>query len=319
MDEELISDLDRHNLIYSPLIQSEVFLLKGEKSMGAIVSGVEAQSFAKVAKLSLDLKPGQVVIGKELASRFSFQKGDSLSLAFSRGNQTLSDLPLFKSYVIGNIVSHGIYEKDLRMIYLQQEELQSILSHQHKVNLLLYRFRDPLNIEEKTQSLSMDLSAQMEVTPYWKPFEGLLEAVQAEKISITIILQLIVVVAIFNMAAFMIYLSEKKAQDFFMLQAFGLSLQSLLKIWLAVMTISWLSACLLAKLFTQVFAYLLTSGGIVKIPSDIYVLNQLELILGKEDYLVVYGLSFIWIICLMAYGALKMRRESLLKAMRMEF
>jgi hypothetical protein len=49
------------------------------------------------------------------------------------------------------------------------------------------------------------------VRPFWSEYSYFIEAVKIEKLSITLILQLIVVVAVFNIIAFVIYIMEKKS------------------------------------------------------------------------------------------------------------
>jgi ABC-type antimicrobial peptide transport system permease subunit len=137
--------------------------------------------------------------------------------------------------------------------------------------------------------------------------------------SITLVLQLIVIISIFNIAAFMIFISEKKAQDFFMFRALGLDSRGLLKFWLLLVLFIWINSCAISIGLTHFFDRYLLKLPFLQIPGEIYVLGDLSLSLHGIDYLVVFGLSLLWVMIVTSAGFLRLKKKSILYGLRQEF
>src|SRR5690606_23057464 len=144
--------------------------------------------------------------------------------------------------------------------------------------------------------LRSELNSLYLVKPFWSEYDYLLEAVKYEKASISLILQLIVVVAVFNIIAFVIYIMEKKSQDFFFLRAVGLSLSSLTRFWLVSVVLIWGISCVGAHLCSKIFNWCLQHVSFLQIPGEIYVLSSLNIRLDLMAYVTVYVVSLLWIL-----------------------
>lgn len=313
-------------LSVAPIIQTEAFLNFGDKSKGVLVKGVEKDSFTKTTGLKLDVTSGGVAIGKELASQFKLKVGEKVSLTFGRGNDTVETLPLIQSFRVTSIIEHGIYQKDLRFIYLDKKDLSELLALGDRVNYVIISTQ-PANVPlisledvEKDQKLLLsEFNFPFSIKPFWHEYDFLIKAVKVEKFSITLILQLIVVVALFNIVAFVIYIMEKKAQDFFLLRAIGLSIKEITRFWLFTIMFIWISSCTGATILAEIFNWSLGQLSVFQIPGEIYVLSSLKLKLGISAYFAVFGLSLIWIIIASMIGHLRIKRKPIVQGLRQEF
>lgn len=321
--DEVIDTLSPNGVSYQ--IQTEAFALANEISKGVLVRGVNQDDFSKATGLKLSIDEGKVVIGKELAKQLQVDIGDQIALTFGRGNQALSGLPVVRSFEISSLVSHGIYQKDLRFVYLDRKTMAEILDLGGNVNQLLVSLSKPGDstdlerIETVAKKLRFKLPENFVVKPFWSEYGYLIEAVKVEKVSISIILQLIVVVAVFNIAAFVIYIMEKKSQDFFFLRAVGLSLKKLMNFWFISIVFIWLAACVLAYFMAQIFNWSLAHLSFLQIPGEIYVLSFLQIRLDAEAYLTVYFLSLVWVFLAGLLGYWRMKKKSILQGLREEF
>jgi ABC-type lipoprotein release transport system permease subunit len=312
-------------LSVSPVIQTEAFALFGDMSRGVLVRGINAEDFSRSIGLKLSVSPGGVVIGEELAKQFNIKLGDSLSLTFGKGNETASSLPTIQTFQVTSFIKHGIYQKDLRFIYLDRSELGTILGIKKKINLVVISAEKPgtlkslLPITHKSNELKKTLSSEFLVKPFWDEYDFLIEAVKVEKFSISLILQLIVLVAIFNIVAFVIYIMEKKAQDFFFLRAVGLSLKDISRFWFFSVLLIWGISCFGAHLLSNLFNWCLQNLSILKIPGEIYVLSSLSIDLDFLAYSTVYGISFVWILVAALIGYFRLKRRPIMQGLRQEF
>ncbi len=222
----------------APVIQTEAFALHQGVSKGVLVRGIEPENFSRATGLNVNLPEDGLVIGVELAKTLNVGPGDSIALTFARGNESSQSLPMVRLFKISGLIKHGIYQKDLRLVYLPKKDLAKILDVRDFINLLIITTQDPAKplasldiIQKDQQEIRRQLSPEYLVRPFWSEYLFLIEAVKVEKLSISLILQMIVIVAVFNIMAFVIYIMEKKAQDFFFLRAVGLSLRKLMRFW----------------------------------------------------------------------------------------
>lgn len=311
---------------YTGLIQSEGFLLADGQSRGVLLKGIEPESFSETTGLKFNLHPGEVIIGEVLSQQFNLKVGETVTIAFGKGNESIDYLPGLRQFKISGIVKHGIYEKDLRFVYTTQKDVSDILGSGERINQLLISLYPPAekNIDlDHIRTVQTDLQQELpkifSVRPFWHEFSSLLQAVKVEKFSIGMILQLIVIVAVFNIAAFVIYLSEKKAREIFLIRALGVSMNQIWKFWLMIIILVWIFSCGGAYLLSQIFNWGLAHLSILQVPGEVYVLSQLSLSISLTEYITVYGLSLAWVLVALLFGYWRLRRRSILQGLRLEF
>lgn len=310
----------------APVIQTEAFVLHNDVSKGVLVRGVEDKNFSDATGLTVKVGPGQVVIGEELSKQLQANVGNTVSLTFGRGNESGAALPMIQTFEVSGIVKHGIYQKDLRFVYLNRKDLAENLEVGEKINLIILATEPtnrPLetldNIRDDQLTLKSTLESEYVVRPFWNEYDFLIEAVKVEKFSISLILQLIVVVAIFNIIAFVIYIMEKKAQDFFFLRAVGLSLKSITQFWFYSVLIIWSVSCVGAHLLSILFNWCLQHIPFLQIPGEIYVLSSLTIKLDFKAYATVYGVSLLWILLAAMVGYYRLKKRPIMQGLRQEF
>jgi ABC-type lipoprotein release transport system permease subunit len=324
---DLISKINSLNpLSVAPVIQTEAFIISHEVSKGVVVRGIEERNFSDSTGLEVSVPSGRIAIGQELADQLKIKVNDSVALTFGRGNETASTLPLIQTFVVSSIVKHGIYQKDLRFVYLNRTDLSIALGVGQKINLFILGTEDPHvmlksldGISLKERRLKNKLDPDFIVKPFWNEFDFLIEAVKVEKFSISLILQLIVVVAVFNIIAFVIYIMEKKAQDFFFLRAVGLSLRDLSQFWFLSIIMIWGFSCFGAHFFSLLFDWSLKHLSFLQIPGEVYVLSSLSIKLDYADYITVYGISLLWILLASFIGYLRLKKKPIIQGLRQEF
>lgn len=313
-------------LSVAPVIQTEAFALHQGVSKGVLVRGIEPDNFSMATGLKVNLDEGGLVIGEELARALKVKPGDEIALTFGRGNANSESMPAVRLFKVTGLIKHGIYQKDLRFLYMSRQELAEVLDVRDYVNLVILTTEDPAKplesldkISNDQQTLRAGLSSELFVRPFWSEYAFLIEAVKVEKLSISLILQLIVVVAVFNIMAFVIYIMEKKAQDFFFLRAVGMSLKDLMRFWFISIFLLWAAACVGAHLLSLVFNWSLANVSFLQIPGEIYVLSSLQIRLDAKAYLTVYLVSLLWVLIAGLFGYWRLKRRPIVQGLRQEF
>lgn len=319
-----IKDLEKVKA-YSGFVQTEAFLVYEDQSLGVSLRGIDPSTYQKVTGLDIKAQKGGLWVGKEFVKKFNVKIGDQVVLMLASGNQSISGLPLLKQYKIEGVVTHGVYEKDLRYLYSHLDEVKELLGSTDKINIMSLRLKesspellDPM-IDNITWDLEDELGFDYIIKPYWSDFESLLKAVEVEKINISIILQIIVIVSMFNLLAFVVFLTKSKSQQLFLYEALGLSKRKMLIVWLFVIFFLWLSSCFISFLFVDFFDFLLKHLSLFKLPSDVYHFGNLSLLLELSDYLFVFSVTMVWLVVVSLVLTRKIRRTEVIHGLREEF
>ncbi len=308
------------------IIQTEAFALANGQSQGVLVKGIERETFENASGLSVKINVGEISIGEELAKVLQVKVGDTLALAMGSGNDSANALPGIRAFQIGQIIRHGIFQKDLRFVYLSRDDLAELIGVGNKINMVILTYfpidraiEDLQPIEKRALDLRVNLPREFRVRPFWDEYSFLIEAVKVEKFSITLILQLIVLVAVFNIMAFVIFVMEKKAQEFFFLRAVGLSLKDLMMFWLKSILFLWFVSCIGAWVLSHIFNWSLQNLPIFKVPGQIYVLSELSIRLDAMAYVTVFAISLVWVLVAALAGYFRLRRRTIIEGLRQEF
>jgi ABC-type lipoprotein release transport system permease subunit len=321
-DLEKLKKLDIVKSI-TPIVQIEAFLISQSISRGVLVKGIDENTFKQVTSLDINIKSGEIVLGSEIAKKLNIKIGQEIVLTFASNSKKNQGSPILKSYIVSGFINHGVYEKDLRFVYLDRRDLIQLFNYtEDSANMALvklppYKGLDELKVYQ--HKLAGKLSKELKVETFWNEFRTLLEAVEIEKLSISMVLQLIVVVAIFNIVAFIIFISERKSQEFYLLRVLGLTLKSITNFWLSMLMAVWLVSCVISIGLTYIFNILLMNLPIFKLPGDIYVLSRLTIDLTLNDYLIVFGAALGWILLIGFLSVLRIRNRTLLQGLRQEF
>ncbi|MFL5785731.1 MAG: ABC transporter permease [Bacteriovoracaceae bacterium] len=325
--DEVNSTVDNtYPLAAASVIQTEAFALANSHSQGVLVKGVDQPSFEAASGLSIHARSNEIVIGEELAKVLGVKTGDTVALALGNGNETAGSLPSIRVFTVSDIIKHGIYQKDLRFVYLNRSDLAELLGVGDRINMMIVTYfpvdkaiTDLEPISSKALDLRLGLISDYRVRPFWDEYAFLIEAVKVEKFSISLILQLIVVVAVFNIIAFVIFVMEKKAQDFFFLRAVGLSLKDLMLFWLRSILILWAASCVGAWGLSHLFNWSLKTLPIFKVPGQIYVLSELSIRLDTMAYVQVAAISLVWVLVAAGIGYFRLRNRPIIQGLRQEF
>ncbi len=327
MSDRLKEKLDEENIkTFSAFVQTESFMIFNDESRGVLIKGVD-ESYGKVVGLPLDLSPMSVAIGSEISRINHVEVGDEIVLAFGKGGAEFKNMPALSRFKVERIITHGVHQKDARMIYMRLDDIQRIQGLGTKINTIALNVERPnltgdndlKLIENKLGDLRLKFEPDFYFKPYWREFSSLIEAVQAEKVLISLILQLIVVISVFNVLAFIYFINEKKAKELFLFKALGLSRKAMNHLWLKLVFGIWVASSILAMIFVQFFRFLLLNMPFFELPAEIYHMPRIDLFLSWEDYALVFVLALVWILLITYYLLRKLKNKSLLEGLRQEF
>ena len=311
--------IERLQLKAAPMLRTEAFLTVGTEAQGVLVMGINEQA-EQISSLLAPLAAGEIALGEKIAQKFKVQVGDLVVLTFGRGTHN-HGLPSQERFKVQRIVHHHIYLRDARQVYLNLAQLQKILGT-NRVNLVMLDSVIERHKAERADLLGKiyyTFDFKLNVMPFWHEFENLLKAVQHEKLILGLALQLIVVIAAFNVLAFIWFLRGQSAPEIFLLQALGLSRKKVAQTWDLLTATLWAAGVALGWGMLMIFKWALGRYWPRLMPADIYHIDAFTLQLTTFDYWIVPAAALGWMILVVKIGGLKMNRRSLLYGLRREF
>jgi ABC-type lipoprotein release transport system permease subunit len=208
------------------VVLTEGFAISEASSKAVLIMGIDNEEYSRLIDRNTMLGPNEIIVGKVLAKDLGLDIGSDLTIAFAEGNREFTGLPALRHFKVKEIREHPLYQKDQRFILMGKTTLQNYLNAKNLVNLAMAKV--PLEFTLTHQEMSEGdrvtnfltvLDERLDVNyisrPYWHDFKTLIEAVQIEKVMIGLILQIIVVIAILNVVAFIIFINEKKSKELF--------------------------------------------------------------------------------------------------------
>lgn len=311
---------------YAPMVETESFLIFNDESRGVQIKAINPD-YGRIVGIPLDLPPHSVAIGSEIARINKVAIGDEIVLAFGKGGDEFKNMPTLKRFKVAKIVTHGVFQKDARIVYTRLDEIQALLGLASRVNIIAFNIdrtkltsdNDLQAIEARLTDLRMRFEPEFYFKPYWREYGSLIEAVQAEKVLISLILQLIVVISVFNVLAFIYFINEKKSKELFLFKALGLSKKSMNNLWIKLVMMLWVVASVLSIVFVQLFRLMLLKLPFFTLPGEVYHMPRIDIYLSLFDYVMVFALALVWMLLITYYLLRKLRNKSLLEGLRQEF
>jgi len=144
----------------------------------------------------------------------------------------------------------------------------------------------------------------------------LVKAMKLEKIGSIIVLSLIILVASFNMVATLSLITIKKIKDIGILRLLGANLKDIRKILIAQAFIIGSAGIFFGIFFGIVVVFLQNNFGIISLPSDIYAVDVLPMILRIKDVLIIFSICFVFIAIPGFFAGNKVSKFDPLEALR---
>lgn len=175
--------------------------------------------------------PG-VVIGVEMAKNLKVFVGDVINVVSPLGDLgPTGPIPKARAFRVAATFYSGMFEYDSKFIYIDLEEAQDFLTLKGAVTGVEYRLDDVDAVQGVAREVLKVLGGYPYRTKDWMEMNrNLFSALKLEKIAMFIILNFIVIVASFLIAAVVIVFVIEKSKEISILKTMGASDTSIMKV-----------------------------------------------------------------------------------------
>ena len=300
--------MERRGVIESNNVQKVVSLKAvEEKTM---------ESFYNLPLRGVTPKSGQVAIGQDLAFRLGKEIGDEI-IVYSPIDQAIGfGLPPRKKLVISAIFSTKVLDYDDRFVFLSMSDGKSLFRRKSGYDGVDLRIKPNSDINRIKYDLIHNMGPGIEIQSWEDLNRSLVDAMKMERLGTIIILCLIFLVAGFNLAAALTLISIQRMKEVGILRAMGAPTHSILKM-IIQLGLSRAGKGAISGFVSGIFLVLVqTKFSLIPIPSDIYFVDALPMVLMPRDLFIIEVLSFIFIIAASYTSGRKLAHSNIKEALQ---
>ena len=300
--------MERRGVIESNDVQKVVSLKAvDEKTM---------ESFYNLPLRGVTPKSGQVAIGQDLAFRLGKDIGDEI-IVYSPIDQAIGfGLPPRKKLVISAIFSTKVLDYDDRFVFLSMSDGKSLFRRKSGYDGVDLRIKPNSDINQIKYDLIHNMGPEMEIQSWEDLNRSLVDAMKMERLGTIVILCLIFLVAAFNLAAALTLISIQRMKEVGILRAMGAPTHSVLKM-IIQLGLSRAGKGAISGFVSGILLVLVqTNFSLIPIPSDIYFVDALPMVLMPRDLFIIVILSFIFIIAASYTSGRKLAHSNIKEALQ---
>ena len=307
-----VSPVIERNLVISPRVADSDVLI------GISLWGIDTRSFGQVSDLPRHLNfdsdermllgevPGHrypgIILGEQLARRLLAGPGTEV-LLWSLDHAEVSELasgevtPKLRPFVVTNTFSSGMYHYDDNLAFVALADAQEALSLGDAVTHLHVRLDDIDGAIPVSELMSEEWGYPFLISNWTTLFPELFRWMELEKWVIFIALSLIIVVAAFNIMSILVMSILVKTPEIGILRAMGATRKGIRRIFVIQGLVIGVVGTTLGCALGLFVCILQQEYELIRIPGDIYIINQLPVDMQLLDFALVSVVSVV--ICLL--------------------
>ena len=177
--------------------------------------------------------PG-VLVGKELEKQIHLYVGQEVRVVSPLAQDTpAGPIPRTRPLRVAGIFFTGMYEYDLKLVYVPLPTLQTFLDLGDEVTGIEIRIQDPDETEPVLRDIRSRLPDDYRVQDWKEINRNLFSALELEKIAMFLVLAIIILVASFSIIGNLIMIVVEKAKEIALLKTLGATSTEVLKVFVA--------------------------------------------------------------------------------------
>lgn len=333
-----VQDLQRkvakvpHVIATTPFIISQVMLAANERVQGVVVRGIDPRTEGGVTDLEKNIREGSlrdlertkgappgIVVGEDLARKFGASIGSTITMVNPIGEETpMGMVPKMRKYQLIAVFDAGMYDYNTGFVYIAIPEAQRFFDMPGRVSGIQVRVDDIYNAEAIADRIQEKLGYPYYTRNWIEMNKNFFSALKLEKIGMSLILAVIIVVASFNIIGTLTMIVMEKSREIAILKSIGASERSIMGIFISSGLIIGIIGTALGALIGYGAVTAIVSSGIITLPRDVYQVSRLPLTITGYDILFIslmaLGISFLATI----YPAWQAGRQDPVEVLRYE-
>tara|TARA_Y100000590_G_scaffold292606_1_gene329404 strand:- start:2181 stop:3377 length:1197 start_codon:yes stop_codon:yes gene_type:complete len=236
-----------------------------------------------------------IVIGNLLAQRLNVSVGDPLTIMSPIDQSSSLGLPILLDVKVGKIFNSQVLDFDDRIVFINKEMGNRIFLRKKNYDGIDLRLIDRKNLSSIVLKIKNDFK-NISVYSWEDLHKALINAMRLERLGALAVLCLIILVSSFNLISTLVLVIIQKIRQIGILRAIGVSNLDIRKIIVTQGVLIGGVGVFIGILLSLLLIIIQNIYGVIPIPSDIYFISELPMIINLNDIFLVSFISLIFII-----------------------
>jgi lipoprotein-releasing system permease protein len=241
-----------------------------------------------------------LIIGKKLADRMFLKTGDKITLFALRKDEepSFENPPVIEQFIIKGIYESGMAQYDDEIVYTDIKTVQKIFEDEGGVSGYNIRINDLSKVDSLAESLGTYLGYPFYSRSIFKVHQNIFTWIELQRVPITLILGLIIIVAVFNIVGTLLMIVLERTNAIGILKSIGSQRKQIIRIFVYQGVYLSLAGIIIGNLIAFILSKLQLDLNLISIPDTVYFISSVPILIEWQNYLLVSVIAFI--LCLLA-------------------
>lgn len=258
------------------------------------IFGGELELGMRYQAASNDSLPG-IVLGYDLADRLRVMVGETVIIGGFKDVKLTGNfrMPKLLKCVVTGVFKSGFYDYDAAFGFVSLPTAQKLFKIPKKANQIDVRLKNMYHAKRISEQISDELKYPFYASNWIEQNQNLFTWIKLEKKMMFIILNLIILVAVFNIISALIMLVLHKTKEIGILRAMGATQKNIRNIFIFDGLTAGILGTFLGTVLSIIILILQQKFNIITIPADLYTIDSLPVKIVPLDFLIVAGSALI--------------------------
>jgi lipoprotein-releasing system permease protein len=294
----------------TPFVYGQSMVSTRERMQGVVVRGVDPKTEGNVTDLTKNMTVGKltdleksgrrlpgIIIGEDLARKLGASVGDTVTMVNPLGEETpIGIVPKMRKFEVAGLFDAGMYDYNTTFVYIALPDAQKFFDMPGRVSGIQVRVDEIYQADRIAASIQSAVGYPYYTRNWMEMNKNFFSALLLEKIGMSLILVVIIIVASFNIIGTLTMIVMEKSREIAILKSMGAPSPSIMKIFMfAGLTIGAVGTAL-GTIIGYGAVMLIIKTNLITLPKDVYQVSRLPLSISGLDVLVVsltaLGISF---------------------------
>ena len=295
-----------------PLVEAQAPIAARGQVSGVFIRGIRPDDLRNMGLITDSLSDAElaafgrgdyggdrVLLGKGLADALGLKAGDPVTIySITGATSALGNLgPLEKTYTVGGVFTAGMADYDRAFVFMPLEQAQLFFGKEGVWDVVEIKLDDPYRVDDFAPQIAEIAGRNAYITDWRDRSAAFWNALKIERIAMSIILGLVVLIAALNIISGIVMLVKNKGRDIAILRTMGASQSSILRVFFTAGALigvgGTIAGLILGILFClnigSIQAFIEWATGASVFNSEVYILPRVPALIDPVE---VIGVAF---------------------------
>lgn len=300
-----------HVKAVTPFIYNQSMLATKERMQGVLVRGINPKTEGTVTDLAKNMTVGTlsnlenadrkqpgIIIGEDLARKLGVSIGETVTMVNPLGEETaMGVVPKMRKFEVVGLFDAGMYDYNTSFVYIALPDAQKYFEMPGRVSGVQVRVDDIYQADKIAAAIQGAAGYPFYTRNWMEMNKNFFSALLLEKIGMSLILVVIIIVASFNIVGTLTMIVMEKSREIAILKSMGSPARSIMKIFMFAGLAIGCVGTLIGAIIGYGAVTIITRTDIISLPKDVYQVSRLPLSISGLDMLAIsltaLGISFL--------------------------